>query len=52
MKPLIQLLKNRYFGLGRGYVYISGQVHMYRDKPEIILNNLHQLSDFPPKLSG
>ncbi len=52
MKPLIQLLKNRYFGLGRGYVYISGKVHMYRDKPEIILNNIHQLSDFPPKLSG
>lgn len=52
MKPLLQLLKNRYFGLGRGYVYISGQVHMYRDKPEIILNNIHQLSDFPPKLSG
>lgn len=51
IKPLIQLLKNRYFGLGRGYVYISGQVHMYRDKPEIILNNIHQLSDFCPKLS-
>ena len=51
IKPLLQLLKNRYFGLGRGYVYISGQVHMYRDKPEIILNNIQQLSDFSPKLS-
>lgn len=48
MKPLIQLLKNRYFGLGRGYVYLSGLVNMYRDKPEIILNDIHQLSDFPP----
>ena len=48
MKPLLQLLKNRYFGLGRGYVYISGQLHMYRDKPEIILSEINQLSDFSP----
>lgn len=48
MKPLLQLLKNRYFGLGRGYVYITGQLHMYRDKPEIILSEINQLSDFPP----
>ncbi|MCL2924872.1 MAG: thermonuclease family protein [Trichodesmium sp. MAG_R04] len=48
IKKLLQLLKNRYFGLGRGYVYISGQVNMYRDKPEIILSNIKQLSDFPP----
>ncbi|NEP88037.1 MAG: thermonuclease family protein [Okeania sp. SIO2C2] len=48
MKPLLQLLKNRYFGLGRGYVYITGQLHMYRDKPEIILSGINQLSDFPP----
>lgn len=49
MKPLLQLLKNRYFGLGRGYVYLSGEVHMYRDKPEIILSEIEQLSDFPPQ---
>ncbi|MCL2937308.1 MAG: thermonuclease family protein [Trichodesmium sp. MAG_R02] len=48
IKPLLQLLKNRYFGLARGYVYISGQVNMYRDKPEIILSDIKQLSDFPP----
>ncbi|MEB3341754.1 thermonuclease family protein [Okeania sp.] len=48
IKPLLQLLKNRYFGLGRGYVYITGQVNMYRDKPEIILSDIKQLSDFPP----
>ena len=48
IKELLQLLKNRYFGLGRGYVYISGEVNMYRDKPEIILSNIKQLSDFPP----
>jgi len=48
IKTLLQLLKHRYFGLGRGYVYISGQVNMYRDKPEIILSDIKQLSDFPP----
>ncbi len=48
MRPLLRLLKNRYFGLGRGYVYISGKLEMHRDKPEIILNDIGQLSDFPP----
>ena len=51
MRPLLRLLKNRYFGLGRGYVYISGKVEMYRDKPEIILKDLGQLSDFPPQIN-
>ncbi|MGB3535355.1 MAG: thermonuclease family protein [Microcoleaceae cyanobacterium] len=46
--PLVQLIQKRYAGLGRGYVYVQGQVTMYRDKPEIILTNLEQLSDFCP----
>jgi micrococcal nuclease len=46
--PIIHLINKRYTGLGRSYVYISGQVTMYRDKPEITLTHLQQLSDFCP----
>ncbi len=46
--PLVQLIQKRYAGLGRGYVYVRGQVIMYRDKPEITLTDLRQLSDFCP----
>ena len=46
--PLVQLIQKRYAGLGRGYVYVRGQVVMYRDKPEITLTDLRQLSDFCP----
>jgi micrococcal nuclease len=46
--PLVQLIQKRYAGLGRGYVYVQGQVIMYRDKPEITLTDLKQLSDFCP----
>ena len=49
--PIVQLINKRYAGLGRGYVYISGQVVMYRDKPEITLTQLNQLSDFCPRKS-
>lgn len=45
-KPLIQLLQNRYFGIGRGYAYVTGYMCMYRDKPEMILESLDQISDF------
>ncbi len=46
--PLVYLINKRYTGLGRGYVYVTGQVTMYRDKPEITLTSLQQLSDFCP----
>lgn len=46
--PLVYLINKRYTGLGRGYIYVSGQVTMYRDKPEITLTSLQQLSDFCP----
>ncbi|MGB3404043.1 MAG: thermonuclease family protein [Microcoleaceae cyanobacterium] len=46
--PLVQLIQKRYAGLGRGYVYVRGEVSMYRDKPEITLTDLRQLSDFCP----
>ncbi len=50
--PIVHLINKRYTGLGRGYVYISGQVTMYRDKPEITLTSLQQLSDFCPIFLG
>ena len=46
--PLVQLIQKRYSGLGRGYVYVSGKAVMYRDKPEITLTDLKQISDFCP----
>ncbi|MCC3408300.1 MAG: thermonuclease family protein [Microcoleus sp. PH2017_10_PVI_O_A] len=49
MAPLKRLIEKRYAGQGRGYVYISGQVEQYKSKPQIILKNIKQLSDFPPE---
>ncbi|NJK38737.1 MAG: thermonuclease family protein [Oscillatoriales cyanobacterium RM2_1_1] len=46
---LVHLIQRRYAGLGRGYAYVSGYVVMYRDKPEITLTDLRQISDFCPK---
>ncbi|CDM94550.1 MAG: thermonuclease family protein [Limnospira sp. PMC 1291.21] len=46
--PIVRLINRRYAGLGRGYVYITGRVIMYRDKPEITINHPQQLSDFCP----
>ncbi|MBE9162868.1 MULTISPECIES: thermonuclease family protein [Microcoleaceae] len=46
--PLKRLIEKRYAGMGRGYVYISGKIEQYKGKPQIVLNNLKQFSDFPP----
>ncbi|MBE9093652.1 thermonuclease family protein [Tychonema sp. LEGE 07203] len=48
MAPLKRLIEKRYAGRGRGYVYVSGKVEEYKGKPQIVLNNLKQFSDFPP----
>ncbi|MGB3265018.1 MAG: thermonuclease family protein [Microcoleus sp.] len=48
MAPLKRLIEKRYAGRGRGYVYVSGRVEQYKGKPQIVLNNLKQFSDFPP----
>lgn len=31
---------------GRGYAYVTGTVVLYQDTPEIVLENVAQLSDF------
>jgi micrococcal nuclease len=49
MAPLKRLIEKRYAGQGRGYVYISGQVEQYKSKPQIVLKNIKQFSDFPPE---
>ncbi|PSB15304.1 nuclease [filamentous cyanobacterium Phorm 46] len=46
--PLKRLIEKRYAGMGRGYVYISGKIEQYKGKPQIVLSNLNQFSDFPP----
>ncbi|OEU48896.1 MAG: nuclease [Desulfuromonadales bacterium C00003096] len=47
--PLVRLIEKRYVGNGRGYVYVTGRVEKYRNIPEIVLTEISQLSDFPPK---
>ena len=47
MAPLRRLIDKRYAGLGRGYVYVSGKVEHYKGKPQIVLRDIKQLSDFP-----
>jgi len=56
MVPLITLIEKRYSGqeeksysgLGRGYVYVSGGITEYSNKPQIELTDISQLSDVPP----
>lgn len=47
MAPLKRLIEKRYAGVGRGYVYVSGKVEQYKGKPQIVLKDIKQLSDFP-----
>jgi Tol biopolymer transport system component len=55
-EQLIELIEKRYsgqdeesyFGLGRGYVYVIGDVTDYEGKPQIVLESIGQLSDVPP----
>jgi micrococcal nuclease len=47
MAPLKRLIEKRYAGLGRGYVYVSGKIEQYKGKPQIVLKDIKQLSDFP-----
>ena len=49
MAPLLRLIEKRYTGQGRSYVYISGNVEKYQGKPEIVLTDTSQISDFPPE---
>jgi micrococcal nuclease len=57
MATLITLIEKRYSGqdekaytgLGRGYVYVSGEVTEFNGKPQIELTDKNQLSDSPPK---
>lgn len=45
---ILRLIDRRYAEQGRGYVYVSGKAEMYHDKPQIVLTDRAQLSDFPP----
>lgn len=45
--PLIRLIEKRYAGMGRGYVYVTGEVSDYRGRPQMELTTRDQLSDNP-----
>ncbi|TPW17103.1 MAG: hypothetical protein FD130_788, partial [Halothiobacillaceae bacterium] len=36
-------------GQGRGYVYVTGEATLYRNKPQITLTDTQQLADVPPR---
>ncbi len=48
---ILNLIDTRYSGRGRGYAYISGKSSLYPQndsgKPQIVLNDVKQLSDMP-----
>lgn len=47
--PLTRLIATRYAGDGRrGYVYASGELSLYRGRPQMVLEEIAQLSDTPP----
>ncbi len=45
---IIRLIETRYGNGGRGYAYVSGKVTGHKGRPEIILTDVKQISDFPP----
>ncbi len=53
-QEILYLLKHRYAGYGRNYVYVTGEGSTYPPrpdgKPQIVLRNIDQLSDLPPGL--
>ncbi len=50
-QAILNLIETRYSGNGRGYVYVSGKASLYpkndNGKPQIVLDNIRQLSDLP-----
>jgi micrococcal nuclease len=49
MVPLLRLIEKRYAGQRRGYVYVSGKVEKYNNIPQIVVTEMKQISDLPPK---
>ncbi len=51
-QAVMNLIDTRYSNKGRGYVYVSGKASLYpqndNGKPQIVLDNIRQLSDLPP----
>ena len=47
-QQILNVIKTRYAGYGRGYVYVTGKASLYNDKPEIVLEDISQISDIPP----
>ena len=46
-QQIIRLIETRYAEPGRGYAYVSGTASEYGGKPQIVLTNPDQISDFP-----
>lgn len=52
-EPLRRLLANRYLATdearpNRNYAYVTGVLQLWREKPELVLDDLGQLTDVPP----
>ncbi len=43
--PLVRLIEDRYAGYGRGYVYVTGKVTSYKDKPQIVITSVSPFAD-------
>ena len=53
-QTVLKLIENRYGGQGRrNYVYVTGEASMYpsnaQGKPQIVITDVEQLKDFPPR---
>ncbi|WAK03804.1 thermonuclease family protein [Methylobacter sp. YRD-M1] len=51
-QAILRLIETRYGRQGRNYVYVTGEASMYpadpQGKPQIVIKDAGQLSDFPP----
>lgn len=44
--PIVCLVEERYASYGRGYVYMTGKVTAFKEKPQLVIENASAFADF------
>ena len=47
-QQVLNVIETRYSGFGRGYVYVTGEASLYNGRPQIVIEDIRQISDIPP----
>ena len=46
--PVVEKIEQRYARRGRGYVYVKGRITSYRERPQLVVRSVAQLTDKVP----